>query len=354
MTEEPVTVAVVNYQGSTHLPAVLPAVSALEGRIAERILVDSGSTDGSVDLVRRTFPEFRVIELGSNLGPAAARNRALREARTRLVLLLDNDVVPGPDGLRRLLAALGPGVAAVCPRALLEADPARIHYDGAHFHYVGLFALRNFYGALETAGEEGPVEVDGAVALALLLDRAASLEVGGFAEEYFFAFEDLDFSYRLRASGRRILAVPAVRVLHRGGTAGLSFRSGDAYGERRTFLHARNRWLFLLRNYRARTLLAAAPGIALYEALAFVLALAGGNLGAFFRGRFEALRAIPRARRERREFERLRRLPDRALLRGRPLSVTPSVRAGALRSALHRSVEAALAAWWAIGRRLAG
>ncbi|MGH7152048.1 MAG: glycosyltransferase family 2 protein, partial [Planctomycetota bacterium] len=133
MTVEPVTVAVVNYQGATHLPAVLPAVRALEGPVAERLLVDSGSSDGSVDLVRRAFPEFRVIELGSNLGPAAARNRALREARTRLVLLLDNDVVPEPDCLRRLLAAFVPGVAAVCPRALLEADPARIHYDGAHF-----------------------------------------------------------------------------------------------------------------------------------------------------------------------------------------------------------------------------
>src|SRR5262245_152686 len=148
VTEEAVTVAVVNYQGATHLPAALPAVRALEGPVAERLLIDSGSSDGSVDLVRRSFPEFRVIELGSNLGPAAARNRALREARTRLVLLLDNDVVPDPDSLRHLLAAFAPGVAAATPRALLDSDRTRIHYEGAHFHYVGLFALRNFYAPL--------------------------------------------------------------------------------------------------------------------------------------------------------------------------------------------------------------
>lgn len=348
------TVAVVNYQGATHLPAVLPAVRALEGPVAERLLVDSGSTDGSADLVRRTAPEFRVIELGANLGPAAARNRALREAKTRLVLLLDNDVVPEPDSLRRLLAAFGPGVAVASPRALLDADRSRIHYDGAHFHYAGLFSLRRFYEPVGSVEAGDPVEVDGAIGLALLLDREAALEVGGFEERYFILFEDQDLSYRLRATGRRILSVPQARVFHRAGTEGFSLRPGTDYAPRRTFLHSRNRCLFVMRNYRTRTILAAAPGLLLYEALSLAFALANGHLGAYFRGKREALALARSARQARRELEARRRLPDRALLRGGPLTITPQVRAGAVRRLLHRLVEGALAGWWAVGRRLAG
>lgn len=354
MTSEPVTVVVVNYEGVGHLPTVLPAVRALEGPVVESIFVDSGSTDGSVALVRREFPEFRVIELKQNLGPAAARNRGMRESRTQLVFTLDNDVVPAPDCLRTLLEAFGPGVAAACPRALLDSDRSRIHYDGAYFHYAGLFALRNFYAPIDSAPAGGPVEVDGAVALALLLDREAALEVGGFEEKYFILFEDQDLSYRLRACGNRIVSVPEARVFHRGGTAGFSLRPGSGYAAHRTFLHARNRWLFLMRNYRRRTVLAALPGLLLYEGLSLGFALANGHLGEWLRGKREALSVRPEARQARRALEARRVLSDRALLRGRPLTITPQVKAGGLRSFAHRVLEVALAGWWAVARGLAG
>ncbi|HET6204995.1 MAG TPA: glycosyltransferase family 2 protein [Planctomycetota bacterium] len=354
MNGEPVTVVVVNHQGERHLPSTLPAIAALEGPVAERILVDSGSEDASLRIVRERFPQFRVIALGSNRGPAAARNRALAEAKTRLLLTFDNDVVPEADCLRRLLEAWRSGVVAAAPRAILDADRSRIHYDGAWFHYAGLFALRHFYAPLDPAAAGGAVEVDGAIALALLLDREAALAAGGFEEGYFILFEDQDLCYRLRASGGTILSVPGARVLHRAGTEGFSLRPGTGYAERRTFLHARNRWLFLMRNYRPRTAFAALPGLLLYEALSFGFALRNGHAAAYLRGKAEALRARAAARAAREALERRRVLPDRSLLRGRPLTITPSLRKGWLRGLLFRAVEEALAAWWGIGRRLAG
>jgi len=348
-----VTVAVVNYEGAAHLGATLPSVRALEGPVVERLLVDSGSTDGSVERVRREFPEFRVIELGANLGPSAARNRALREAKAPLVLCLDNDVRPAPDCLVRLLAHVGEGVAAVAPRALLDADPGRVHYDGAHFHYAGLLSLPGYYEEVSRLPARPAREVDAAIALALLVDRESVLEAGGFAEEYFILFEDQDLSYRLRARGRRIVSDPEAIVFHRGGTSGFSLRPGTAYSERRVFLHSRNRWLFVMRNYRPRTILVALPGLLLYEAVAAALALSEGHFGAYLRGKREAIAGARRARAARRALERGRVLPDRSLLRGGPLSVTPSVRAGRARSLLFRALEGSLALWWRLARGLA-
>ncbi|MCB9914267.1 MAG: glycosyltransferase family 2 protein [Planctomycetes bacterium] len=348
-----VTVVVTNYNGERHLPHCLGALRALRGDVAEVVLVDNASTDGSLELVRRDFPEVRVVEAGGNDGPCVARNLGMREARTEWVLALDNDAVLPPEALEELLtAAEASGAVIAQPRSVLADEPTRVHYDGGAFHYAGLVALRNFYRPLAEAEGAGVVEVDCAISLCLLVRRTKLLELGGYDPRYFILFEDFDLSYRLRARGERIVSVEHVVVQHRAGTPGVSFREGRDYPSTRVFLHSRNRWVLLAKCWSWRALLLGAPGLALYELVGLAFALAKGGLGAWLRGKLAALRLLPGVLRDRRVVQASRVVRDRDLLVPGPITVTPDAVRGAARGVL-RVVDGALALWWRLMRPLA-
>src|SRR5690606_36345407 len=148
-----VSVVVVNWNGAHYLPECLTAVLAQEPVPEEVIVVDNGSDDGSVDVVRRAFPDVRVLELGTHAGPGAARNAGPRAARCERVLCLDNDVVLQPGVLTALCAALDadPRAAIVQARSVLAAAPDTVHYDAADVHYLGMLVLHNWYRPLREA-----------------------------------------------------------------------------------------------------------------------------------------------------------------------------------------------------------
>lgn len=350
-----VSAVVVNHQGLACLFECLAALMHSEPPPAEVIVVDSGSTDGAPQLVRERHPDVRVIELGANLGPAAARNRGLREARHERVLTLDNDVVVQRGTIAALSRALDerPAAAAVQSRSLVAHDHTRIHYDGGGFHYTGVLVLRHFYGALADAAPSpgGVAAVDAIVALCVLQDRARVLAVGGYDEVMSILFEDNDLSYRLRASGEELLVCEREPCLHGSGTAGTSFREG-AYPARRVFLHTRNRRMFLLANLRARTLLLAAPGLAVYELFWFAFALSRGRLGSWCAGTWAFLRALPHVLARRRQLAARRAVGDRALLRGGPLTLSPQLAAAGRAPLGARLLDALLRGWWSLVRGL--
>lgn len=351
----PISVAVCNFDGARHLPHCLAALRAQTHPIDELFVVDNRSTDASRELLARDFPDVPVVALDENRGPCPARNRALDEARNDWVLLVDNDAVLAPDALGKLVRALEERPAAVLaqPRSVFADEPERVHYDGGALHYVGLFALRNFYAPLDRAVGAGVVEAEGAVSVALLMHRETVRAAGGFDERYFILFEDLDLSFRLRSRGAVLLSVEDALCHHRGGTAGISFRAGD-YPVSRTFLHARNRSLYLVKCYRWRTLALIGPGLLVYGLVELAFALVSGNLGGWIRGRVGFLRGLPDALAARADVQRARTRPDRELLVGGPLTPSPRVAGRGARRLGAGLLDGLLRAWWALVRPLVG
>lgn len=345
-----VSVVVVNYNGERYLDVCLSAVARLEGPVDEVLVVDNASTDASRALLAERFPQVRVIALERNDGPCPARNAGMRAARNRWVLALDNDAIVLPDVLVKLAREVREGVALVQPRSVFHSDPERVHYDGGGLHYVGLIALRNFYAPLSSASGARVEEVDCAVAVALLVDRELVLDCGGYDARYFILFEDLDLSYRLRARGLKILSVADALVQHMGGTSGISFREGPSYPARRVFLHSRNRWMHLAKNHAAWTLVVSAPGLLLYELVAFAFACAAGSPLAWLRGKLEFLELLPGLLRDRRAVQSRRTLRDARLLRGGPLALTPALSSSAPRAFAQRCIDLALRGWWRCAR----
>ena len=349
-----VSAVVCNYNGESYLEECLSAVLAQEG-LAETIVVDDGSSDKSVALVRERFPTVEVLELGQNRGPCAARNAGMRAARQRWVLAVDNDAMLDPGVLAKLRAALEarPDCSIAQVRSVLHDEPSRIHYDGGDFHYAGAIALKNFYTPLAEARDSGIVDANALIGITALLDRDVVLAAGGYDEELFYLSEDYELALRLRIQGVKLLSVEDALVRHRGGTVGLSFRGG-AYPRRRVFLHSRNRCWILAKNYSARTLLVAMPGILLHELAWLLFALKQRELGRYLAGKLAFLRSSKRVLRARRTVQTLRKVPDRELLVGGPLTLSPSLLATAPARFAARTLDLLLRTWWTLVRPLAG
>jgi GT2 family glycosyltransferase len=349
-----VSAIVCNFNGEEYLEDCLRAIQAQAG-VDELLVVDDASTDGSVALMRERFPAVRVIELERNSGPCVARNVGMRAAKQRWILAVDNDAVLRPDVVTKLRAALEehPEFALAQPRSVMHDDPERIHYDSGSFHYVGLLALRNFYTRVAEAEGEGVVEVDALIGICALMDREVVLTSGGYDEAFFYLSEDYELAYRLRMQGVRILAVEDAIVLHRGGTAGLSFRGGG-YPERRAFLHSRNRWRILLKCYATRTLIVAAPGILVYELVWLLFMIKSRHFLSYLAGKRAFFGQLGDTLTKRAVLQSRRTVPDRKLLVGGPLTLSPSLVESPAAAFASRALDRVLRAWWFLVRWLAG
>ncbi|MDZ4773109.1 MAG: glycosyltransferase family 2 protein [Planctomycetota bacterium] len=354
----PVSVVVCNYNGEHYLAECLESVAQLGSGVGEVIVVDNASTDRSREIAAECGA--RVVALAVNDGPCPARNAGMKAAKNRWVLALDNDAVCTREMLTRLCAAAAeaerssPGsVAIVQPRSVFASETSRVHYDGGAFHYVGLIALRNFYAPLAQANGHGTLAVDCAVAVALLVDREAVLEIGGYDETMFILFEDLDLSFRLRACGKRILSVEDALVLHKGGTPGISFRDGPRYPGSRVFFHSRNRWTFLAKCAHWRTLVVALPGLFVYECVWFAFALAAFAPHQWLRGKWRFVLLFGHIRRERARFQARRTVADKDLFVGGPLTITPALKSSGPKAFVLATLDAALRTWWRIARPFA-
>ena len=344
-----VSAVVINYQGEAYLESCLRALQALDDPVDEILIVENASTDGSLNVLKSQFPSLELLRMKTNVGASGARNVGLRAAKHRWVLLVDNDVVLEPDVLTKLRAAANerPDVVMLQPRAVYKDEPTRVHYDGGAVHYAGLVVLRNSSVPLVEAQGQGIVDVDVAISLAILVDKKAAIEAGAFDEEMFVLFEDLDLCYRLRAAGHGIAVVEDAICHHDSGTAGISFRGGG-YPEHRVFLHSRNRWLFLAKNYRLWTLFLVSPAIAFYDLAWLAFATKNGHMGAWFRGKRAFFAHTRRLLQKRRSAQRRRTVGDRTLLVGGPLTLSPALEEGQGLGA--RILDRTLRTWWFLVR----
>ncbi|GAB4155774.1 MAG: hypothetical protein Fur0037_24150 [Planctomycetota bacterium] len=352
---QPISAVVVNWNGEDYLDRCLSALFEQEPPPDEVLLVDNGSDDRSLEIARR-FPSVRVVEMGGNLGPCAARNRGVELARNELCLLVDNDVVLERGCLARLGSVLlaRDRCAMVQARSLCGDRPDIVHYDGGDLHFLGTLVLRNWFRPLAEADSED-LPIGAAIALCILVRRSVFLSAGGFDERLFILYEDNELSYKLRMRGHTIWLAANARCRHLSGTPGLSIRSGcDRYSGRRTFLHSRNRYYVLLSCMRWRTLLLTLPAQLVYGFVYAVFGHGRGNVREWWSGKWELLKLIPSAIAMRRSVQRGRVARDRDLLVASPMTVNPGLADRGFSAALRRALDRFFAGYWFLVRRLCG
>jgi GT2 family glycosyltransferase len=219
-------VVVVTYDGLPYVERTLESVAGLE-----TVVVDHGSTDGTLDLVRERFPEVRVFEQ-ENLGLAAGWNRGIRETSAPYVLVLNADAWLVGEAAEQLVRFAEDHVRAgyVGPK-LLSPDgtlqpsvrsfptPWRLATEYLFLRKLAprSRALNAFYGA--GFGHDEARVVDFTKGAAFLLRRAAFEEVGPFDEEFFLFSEETDWCYRLREAGWQAFFDPDAEAVHVGGAS---------------------------------------------------------------------------------------------------------------------------------------
>ena len=314
MKSAPVTLGIVNYNGIEVLSETLRCAYASNPAPASVLVVDNGSTDGSVDGIEDRYPGLRLIALSENRGAAMARNRLLTEAETELVMLLDNDISLQADTLGLLIEFMSrnPQAGACHPEIEDPNDPDAYHYNGGSIHYLGALIARDKPGAVEDRPEaERFVTVSGA---ALMVRKSLALSLGGMDADYFFNWEDGDFTCRLTLAGHPCYNIPAARVLHRAKPRGTS----------KAFYQVRNRWHFMLKLYGLRTLILMTPALLLFELLQMILLHGKGAGLQYWRANLAVIRELPRIRTKRKTFATCKLIPDRDWLTVGTMYLPPS------------------------------
>jgi GT2 family glycosyltransferase len=301
--------------------------------------------------VREQFPQVRVIPLGANLGPGAARNRAIKEADHDRVLLIDNDVEPLPGCIEALNAALDDHSNAVLAMAavLYESAPDTVQHVGAYPHFLGAPALLAPDSSL--ARLDGVVRVVGsAITSCLLVDRARFGNRHWFDERLFLYFEDHELGMRASIQGYDCLSVPSAHCLHRAGTIGVSIRETGRFTPIRVRYTIRNRWLTILMLYQPRTLLRFGPALAVFEILQLLGGVKKGWLGHWLWAAASTARTLPHVLRVRAGLRKNRRRADLEILKGGPFPFNKAMH----RSGLDRVAQRVLDVVADLNWRIAG
>lgn len=194
----------------------------------EVVIVDNGSFQSSLDTIVSMMVRYfnvKVKKLSHNHGYALANNIGARLAQGHWVALLNADAFPEQNWLENLLRAAqqNPRYSIFTSRQMQYNKPDLLDGAGDSYHITGL-AWRRFYNrSVQEYGMQSD-EVFSACPAAALYSREDFLQLGGFDEDYFSYFEDVDLGFRLRLAGKRCLYVPAA-VVHHVGSASTGKRS---------------------------------------------------------------------------------------------------------------------------------
>ncbi len=246
------TVIIVNRNTSRLLADCLSHVyrSRLPGQ-PQVIVVDNGSSDDSVRMVKDNYPEVVLIEAGRNLGFAAANNRALKQAEGSFVLLVNTDAMLLPDCAEKLLELMreDPRIGMAGPQLLNEDETNQTSYEAVptlatetlNRSLLKRLFPRRYPG--KNRDISGPEPVEALIGAVMMIRREAMNQLGGFDEDYFFFLEETDLAVRMRTSGWKVVHDPRPKAFHLQGATAKTYQSAA----RIEFY--RSRYLFFRKHY---------------------------------------------------------------------------------------------------------
>lgn len=302
-----VDIITVNFNGIRYLDACLGSLFETEYPDFRVILVDNGSSDGSVELVRQKYPLVKIIMNDKNLGFGKANEVGINAGKSDFIALLNNDTVVDKRWLLTLVNSMleDESVASACSKLLFMNNPGVVNGVGGGMNFLGYGFDMGMYD--NDSGSPGKIrDVFFPCAAACLIKRAAFEEVGGFDHKFFMYHEDVDLGWRFRLRGYRVTCVPESVVYHAFG--GTSMKAGGM--EFRNNLGLRHALRSLIKNYEAKTLLKVLP---VFMLLGIRTAVRKKD-PVFIRCILWNLRALPDTLRERRHTQRSRKVSDQALL----------------------------------------
>jgi hypothetical protein len=284
-----VSVIIVNYNGKRFLDTCLGSLYRQSYPTMEILLVDNGSSDGSIDFIRASYPGIKVIETGDNLGFAKANNIGIKAAKGEYIATLNNDTETEPGWLTALVEAMrSDECTGMCASKMLRMD------DHGIIDSTGICVSRS--GACWDRGMferdvgqyEKTEEVFGPCAGAALYRKSMLDQAGLFDEDFISYMEDSDLAMRGRLWGWKCLYVPKAVVYHfHGGTAGYVSDYTVYYGNRNIV------W-YPLKDFPAGLLLTSLPFIVSRSLGVIPYYVLKGHGTTILRAKVDSVKGIPK------------------------------------------------------------
>ncbi len=294
------SVVILNWNGKEMLRKYLPGVIANSvSDDVEVVVADNGSTDGSVEMLEREFPQTPLVILDRNYGFAEGYNMALKDNPADYFLLLNSDVeIRDKNWLTPLIEYMDvhPDVAACQPKIMALNQEGYFEYAGAAGGFIDRYGFPFCRGRVLATVEQDQGQYDDirdvfwATGAALFIRAKDFRYVGGFDRRFFAHMEEIDLCWRIRDAGLQIVCIPQSKVWHLGGA---SLNQGNP---RKTFLNFRNNLMMLYKNLPEQELkkvMRARRWFDFIAALKFILAFDWQNYKAVRKARKEFKEMIP-------------------------------------------------------------
>ncbi len=251
-----VAVVILNWNGKKFLEKFLPPLIAHTPSWAELIVADNASTDDSVNFVKEHFPQIRIIINEDNYGFAKGYNVALRQIEAQYYCLLNSDIEVAENWIEPVINFLDnhPDVAICQPKLLSFSEKDMFEYAGASGGFIDKFGYPFCRGRMFQTMEEDTHQYDDIVEIfwatgACMFVRADLYhKLGGLDDDFFAHMEEIDFCWRAKNAGHKVMCCPESVVYHIGGG------SLPKSSPRKTFLNFRNNIILLYKNLPRRKL----------------------------------------------------------------------------------------------------
>lgn len=251
MSNPKISIVILNWNGAALLQQFLPSVIEYsKGESVQVVVADNGSTDGSLKMIEKQFPEVTLLDLKQNYGFAMGYNVALNQITADYFVILNSDVEVTPGWLDDPIRMMEEDktIAAVQPKILSYYQKTHFEYAGAAGGFIDRFGYpfcrgRIFDQVEEDHGQYDTVtDVFWATGACLFVRADLFHQTGGFDAAFWAHMEEIDLCWRLKNMGYRIVYTPLSQVYHVGGGS-LSYDN-----PRKLFLNFRNNLWLLYKN----------------------------------------------------------------------------------------------------------
>lgn len=245
MTCKPkVAIIILNWNGKKDTLACLQSVAAITYPHYETIVVDNGSTDGSLEAIQNAFKSIHLIANSENLGFAEGNNVGIRYAlqnEADYILLLNNDTEVEPDLLDAFVQGFdkNPEAGILGAKILLFGQRDTMDHWGGHWNRQS--AQFDLVGLRQKDGPSTSQNIDYVCGAALIARRSVFETIGLLEPRFFLIWEESDFCFRARKAGYLTMTCPEARIYHK---VSASF-VGKPHS---TYFWWRNRLLWIERN----------------------------------------------------------------------------------------------------------
>ncbi|CAN5191777.1 glycosyltransferase family 2 protein [soil metagenome] len=271
-----VSIIIVTYNGYAYINRCVQSIVDNPYKEKQIIIVDNGSTDGTVKLLKSKYSNINIIALPKNIGPSAARNEGIKQATGEYVMFLDNDTQIHKNTITEALKIFeqNKNLGLIQCKLLFTHDPTLLDCTGEYVGQWGFLVHRTEVGQNDDNATK-PETVFSAKSAGMIIRGKTLDEIGGFDPDYFIYLEETDLAWRAWHHGYKALYVPKSIVYHESGTSSiiLSKKAHDYNGK---FHGCKNYILTLIKNLELKNLVKILPiHIILWVGLAYYSLLQG-------------------------------------------------------------------------------